>query len=64
MFIVTKPSGIYPERQCVLGEGPTKAQALENAYGPKPWTPYLRRSASLADVREVTEDELDALKRV
>ena len=59
MFAITKPSAI--SGTCVLGQGNTKAEALEDAFGPKPWTAYTKQSAKSADVVEVTEDELAAM---
>lgn len=58
-FAVTLPSAI--SGTCVLGSGPTKDAALTDAYGPKPWSPWTKKSAKSADVIEVTEDELAAL---
>jgi hypothetical protein len=59
-FVVSKPSGVHAG-SCVLGLGPTKALALEDAYGPKPWSPYTKRSAASACVREVTAEELEEI---
>lgn len=56
MFIIKKVSGI--SGTCTLGEGATKAQAWEDAFGPKPWTPYVKRSAKDAWVEEVKEEEV------
>ena len=58
-FAITKPSAI--SGTCILGEGTTKAAAWEDAYGPKPWCPFAKKSARTADCVEVTEDELAAL---
>jgi hypothetical protein len=58
-FVITKPSGI--SGVCVLGTGPTKAAALTDAYGPKPWSDYTKKSAKSADIVELTEDEITAL---
>jgi hypothetical protein len=60
-FVVSKPSGVHAGF-CILGFGPTKAKALEDAYGPKPWSPYNKRSAASACVREVTAEELEELQ--
>lgn len=60
-YIVTKQSGINANRQCLLGHGDTKAEALADAYGPKPWSPGTIKSAKSANIRQVTEDELNEL---
>tara|TARA_R110002126_G_scaffold5288_2_gene28073 strand:- start:1284 stop:1493 length:210 start_codon:yes stop_codon:yes gene_type:complete len=57
VFIVTLPSAIS-YRQCVLGEGETKEQAMADAFGPKPWPKIARK----ADCYEVTRDELQAMR--
>jgi len=59
MFAILKQSGI--SGTCVLGQGETAKEAWEDAYGPKPWTPYQKKSAKGADCVEVTQEELDAL---
>jgi hypothetical protein len=41
----------------IIGEGPTKKAAWEDAYGPKPWPPYTKKSARNAWVEETTEDK-------
>lgn len=55
-FVITKPSAI--SGTCILGTGSTKSAAWEDAYGPKPWCPFAKKSAKGADCIEVTEDEL------
>lgn len=55
-FAITKPSAI--SGTCILGTGSTKAAAWEDAYGPKPWSSFAKKSARTADCIEVTEDEL------
>ncbi len=57
VFVVTAPSAIS-FRQCLLGHGSTKAEAMTDAFGPKPWP----RSAKNADCYEVTEEEFEALR--
>jgi hypothetical protein len=57
VFVVTAPSAVS-YRQCLLGQGATKAEALTDAFGPKPWP----KSAKNADCYSVTLDELDALR--
>ena len=61
MFIVTKPSGINILKTCLLGSGPTKAAAMVDAYGPKPWSPYTAKAAKSADVREVSDEEFERI---
>lgn len=56
MFIIKKVSGI--SGNCTLGEGATKAQAWEDAFGPKPWTSHVKRSAKDAWVEEVPEEKI------
>lgn len=57
VFIVTLPSAIS-YRQCVLGEGSTKEEAMADAFGPKPWP----KSARKSDCYRVTRDELQAMR--
>ena len=57
MFIITKPSAINPLRNCIIGEGETKAEAWESAYGPKPWSKFCKQSAREAVCEQVTTDE-------
>lgn len=59
MFAITKPSAI--SGTCVLGQGATENEAWTDAYGPKPWSDFNKRSAKGANCVEVTEDELAAL---
>ncbi len=42
---------------CILGQGQTQADAMADAYGPKPWP----KSARNADCSEMTSDELEQL---
>lgn len=57
IWVVTAPSA-YRFRNCLLGEGKTKLEAMADAYGPKPWP----KSARYADCFEMTFDELEKLK--
>lgn len=61
-FIIETPSAIS-HRNCLIGEGDTPALAWADAYGPKPWSPYSKKCARNAWVREVTLDELEELRR-
>ena len=61
VFVVTMPSAISA-RDCFLASGPTKAAAMEDAIGPKPWTAYQKRLARKADVREMSAAEADAME--
>jgi len=61
-YIVEVPSAIS-HRMCLLGHGPTKAAALEDAYGPKDsWGPSTQRSVKNAQIRQVSDDELADLQ--
>ena len=57
VFVVTMPSAVS-YRQCLLGQGATKAEAMADAFGPKPWP----KSARSADCYAVTDAEPDALR--
>lgn len=57
IWVVTAPSA-YRFRNCLLGQGATKTEAMADAYGPKPWP----KSARYADCFEMTFDELEQLK--
>ena len=59
-FIVSKQSGVHAG-SCILGSGDTKEQALIDAYGPKPWTPYAKKSMRDACVREVSLEEFEEI---
>lgn len=59
-FVIESPSA-YRSHNCLLGEGDSPALAWVDAYGPKPWSPYTRKCARNAWVREVTLDELHDL---
>lgn len=56
VFAIVSPSAI--SGLCVLGEGSTKSAAWEDAYGPKPWGEFAKRSAKKAWAVEITHDEL------
>jgi hypothetical protein len=57
IWVVTMPSA-YRFRNCLLGHGETKTEAMSDAFGPKPWP----KSARNADCSEMTFDELEQLK--
>jgi hypothetical protein len=57
IWIVTLPSA-YRQHQCLLGEGQTKAEAMDEAFGPKPWP----KSSRNADCHQVTREELEEIK--
>jgi hypothetical protein len=57
-FIVSKLSGIHAG-SCILGTGDSKEAALIDAYGPKPWSPYAKKSMRDACVREVSLEEFE-----
>jgi hypothetical protein len=60
MFIISKQSGVHAG-SCILGGGKTKEEALIDAYGPKPWTEYNKKSMRSACVREVSYEEYEKL---
>ena len=60
IFVILKESGI--SGNCILGEGATEKAAWEDAYGPKPWTPYTKKSAKSAWVVQMTEEGLAQAK--
>jgi hypothetical protein len=62
MFVVSKPSGVHAG-SCVLGAAKTEESALIDAFGPKPWTAYQKKSARTACVREVTMEEYTLIFR-
>ena len=62
VFIVEKESGVNIWRMCILGSGPSAKAALEDAYGPKPWSAYTKKSAKSAIVREISVDEYNRLE--
>jgi hypothetical protein len=55
-YIVSKMSGVHAG-SCLLGNGDTKAEALFDAFGPKPWSEWQKRQARESCVREVTIEE-------
>ena len=59
-YIVSKPSAIHAG-SCILGSGDSKPAALVDAFGPKPWSPYTKRSAADCCVREVSDEEWEKL---
>lgn len=59
-FIVSKQSGIHAG-SCIIGSGDTKEKALIDAYGPKPWSTYSKKSMRDACVREVSMEEFEEL---
>ena len=59
-FIVSKLSGIHAG-SCIIGTGDTKQKALEDAYGPKPWSSYAKKSMRDACVREVSLEEYEEI---
>jgi len=59
-FIVSKQSGVHAG-SCILGSGDTKEDALIDAYGPKPWSPYNKKSMRDSCVREVSLEEYERI---
>jgi hypothetical protein len=54
-YIIKAVSGI--SGNCNLGDGDSKAAAWEDAFGPKPWSDYQKRSAKNAWVEVVEMEE-------
>ena len=61
MFVILTQSGVHAG-VCLLGEGTTTQEAWEDAFGQKPWTPYVRQCATRAWVEEVDQKELENLR--
>lgn len=59
-FIIETPSA--RSGNCLLGSGDTEKEAWEDAYGPKPWTSYVKKCARGAWSREVTPEELEEIR--
>ena len=59
-FIVSKQSAVHIG-SCILGSGDTKEEALIDAYGPKPWSSYAKKSMRDANVREVSMEEFEEI---
>ena len=59
-FVLTRPSAI--SGTCLLGEGQTKAEAIMDAYGPKPYHPSVSKLIKSSDIYEVDEEELESLR--
>ena len=56
-YVIESSSGARVGGTCVLGEGATKAQAWLDAFGPKPWSPYTKKCAKQAWVRQLENGE-------
>jgi hypothetical protein len=56
-FVIKAVSGI--SGNCNLGDGATEKAAWEDAFGPKPWTPYTKRAAKQAWCEETEEEWID-----
>jgi hypothetical protein len=54
-YIIKTESGI--SGICNLGEGLSEKAAWEDAFGPKPWTDYQKRSAKKCWCEKVESDE-------
>lgn len=57
VYVVTLPSAVSL-RQCLLGSGATKQEAMTDAFGPKPWP----KCARDADCYATTEDALQEMR--
>lgn len=58
VWVVTVPSSYRMGHQCFLGEGASKAAAMADAFGPKPWP----RSARNVDCYAVTPDRAQEMR--
>ena len=57
-YIIKTQSGI--SGLCNLGDGQTEKAAWEDAFGPKPWTPYQKQQAKKAwCVKEEVDGPVD-----
>ena len=54
MYVIETPSGAH-YGNCTIGSGETEKEAWLDAYGPKPWTPYVKKCAKGAWAREVSD---------
>ncbi|CAB4186559.1 hypothetical protein UFOVP1329_28 [uncultured Caudovirales phage] len=58
IWVVTTPSAYRSGHTCLIGSGKTKAEAIEDAYGPKDsWGNSTKRAVRNADIYQVTEEE-------
>jgi hypothetical protein len=62
IFVVLTRSA-YLDKDCILGQGVTKKEAIEDAFGPKSsWGNSSKRSYKNSWVKEMTEDEFNAMR--
>jgi len=54
-YVIKAESGI--SGLCNLGDGPTEKSAWEDAFGPKPWSDWQKKSAKKAWCVKVDSDE-------
>lgn len=54
-YIIKTVSGI--QGTCNLGDGPTEKAAWLDAFGPKPWSDYTKKTAKKCWVEKVESDE-------
>ena len=50
LFVVKKQSGVNILGWCELGRGESRRLAMEDAFGPKPWSPWVKKQAKQAIV--------------
>ncbi len=60
IYIIETESAI--SGYCLIGEGATEKDAWYDAYGPKPWSAYIKSCAKDAILRQVTQDEVEAIR--
>ena len=59
-YIVSKQSGAHIG-SCILGTGDTKEEALVDAFGPRPWSDWNKKSERTSCCREVTDEEFEEI---
>jgi hypothetical protein len=55
-YIIKTKSGVH-SGTCNLGDAATEKEAWEDAFGPKPWDEFAKRSAKKAWCEKVDSDE-------
>jgi hypothetical protein len=55
-YIIKTESGVH-SGTCNIGDGATEKEAWEDAYGPKPWSDFSKKSAKKAWCEKTDSDE-------
>ena len=64
IWVVTSPSAYRTSHTCLLGSGSTKAEAAEDAFGPREsWSDSTKKAIRQADVYQIPEDELSDFRQ-